>query len=277
MLYLGKFNTLQAQRKTPPGVFLGEIDGDHEVLLPNRYVPKDLEIGDSIDVFLYTDSEDRLIATTRTPKIFLHQFASLQVSDVNEFGAFLDWGLEKDLFLPFAEQKQKVQRGQKVTVFLHFDERTERLVASSRINEFVDREISVKDQEEVDLLIDRKTDLGYQVIINNRHMGLIFTSDIFRPLKTGDTMKGFIKRVREDGKIDVTLQKQGYAQIAESQDVLLKKLQENDGVLFLTDKTDPKVIAEKLQISKKAFKKSVGALYKLRKIKVETDRIVLCG
>jgi predicted RNA-binding protein (virulence factor B family) len=276
MLNLGKINTLHVLRDAPCGMFLGEVDGDEDVLLPNKYVPDDLYVSDSIDVFLYTDSEDRMIATTLTPKILLDQFAVLKVSDVTDFGIFLDWGLEKDLFLPFSEQKERLQVGDLVTVFLKLDESTNRLFASAKIDDFIKQEITVKEKEEVELLVDRKTELGYVVIINNVHTGLIYSNEVFQPLKRGDKIKGFIKSIREDGKIDVSLQKHGYAKVSDSQDIVLKKLEENNGVLFLTDKSDPDLIIQKLQMSKKAFKKSIGALYKQRKIKIETDRIVLC-
>ncbi|MFT4554466.1 MAG: putative RNA-binding protein (virulence factor B family) [Chlamydiales bacterium] len=275
MIYLGEFNTLIALRKSPFGMFLGEVGDDQEVLLPNKYLPKDLCPKDPIDVFLYTDSEDRIVATTLTPKILLHQFATLEVKDATRIGAFLDWGLEKDLFLPFAEQKARVKNGDKVTVFLLLDESSDRLIASSRIREFTDQTITVKEGEEVDLLVDRKSELGFQVIINNKHIGLIFANEVFQSLSMGDKLKGFIKKIREDGKIDVSLQKQGYTQINDSQDLLLKKLQDNNGVLYLTDKSDPKLITQKLMMSKKAFKKSVGALYKQKIITIKEDRIIL--
>ena len=239
MLCLGKVNSLCFFKKTVFGVFLREIGNDQEVLLPNKYVPKDLGHGDSIDVFLYTDSEDRIVATTLTPKISLYEFSVLEVKDVTKFGSFLDWGLEKDLFLPFAEQDGRVQKGDKVTVCLCLDEETGRLFASAKIKEFSNREITIKEGDEVDLLIGGESDLGYQVIINNTYIGLIFFNKIFRPLYKGDKIKGFIEKIRDDGKIDVSLQKKGYIQVVDSQDLLLKKLQENNGVLYLTDKSDP--------------------------------------
>ena len=276
MLYLGKVNSLRVRKKTTFGMYLGKVDDDQEVLLPNKYVPKDLKVGDSIDVFLYTDSEDRIIATNLTPKILLHQLSVLEVKDVTKIGAFLDWGLEKDLFLPFAEQEDRVQKGDKVAVCLRLDNRTDRLFASAKINGYIKREVTVTEGEEVDLLIGRKSELGYQVIINHHHIGLLFMSEVFQTLRKGDKVKGYIKSIREDGKIDVSLQKQGYAQVIDSQGLLLKKLQENDGVLYLTDKSDPNLIARELMMSKKVFKKCVGALYKQKKIKIEADRIVLC-
>ncbi|MES2198763.1 MAG: S1-like domain-containing RNA-binding protein [Chlamydiota bacterium] len=277
MLYLGKVNSLYFFKKTIFGVFLRDHDSDQEVLLPNKYVPKDLDLGDSIDVFLYTDSEDRIVATTLIPKISLHEIAVLEVKDVTGFGSFLDWGLEKDLFFPFAEQDGRVQKGDKVTVCLCLDERTDRLFASAKIKEFRDREITVKEGDEVDLLIGGESDLGYQVVINNLHIGLIFFDKVFRPLSKGEKIKGFIEKIREDGKIDVSLQKKGYIQVVDSQELLLKKLKENNGVLYLTDKSDPEEIVRELMMSKKVFKKCLGALYKQRKIKIEEDRIVLCS
>ncbi len=267
MFYLGKINSLRVLRNTTYGAFLGD-DGDQEVLLPSKYVPKDLGLGDSIDVFLYTDSKDHFVATTLTPKVFLHQFAVLKVKDITKFGAFLDWGLDKDLLLPLSEQHEKLQNGDEVTVCLCFDQKTGRLFASAKINECTDLELTVREAEEVDLLIDRQSELGWQVIINNRHTGLIFSDKIFKPLRKGDKVKGFIENIREDGKIDVSLQKKGYSQIEDSQAVLLKKLQENNGILHLTDKSDAKLISQVLGMSKKVFKKSVGALYKQRKIKI---------
>lgn len=277
MLCLGKVNSLRLFKKTVFGVFLKSPDSDQEVLLPNKYVPPNLDLGDSIDVFLYTDSEDRIVATTLTPKISLHEMAVLEVKDVTKFGSFLNWGLEKDLFLPFSEQDGKVQKGDQVAVCLCLDERTDRLFASAKIKKMNNQEITVKEGDEVDLLVGGKSDLGYQVIINNNYIGLVFFNKIFRPLRKGDKIKGFIEKVRDDGKIDVCLQKKGYIQIVESQDLLLKKLQENNGVLYLTDNSDPHVITRELLMSKKAFKKCVGALYKQRKIMIEADRIVLCS
>lgn len=275
MLYLGKINSLIVFKKTPYGMFL-KGSGPEEVLLPNKYVSDDIYLGDSIDVFLYTDSEDRIVATTKEPKISLGQLSILEVMDVTHFGSFLDWGLEKDLFLPFAEQNGKVEKGDKVAVCLCVDERTGRLFASAKIKGRNLNQITVKEKDEVDLIIGDTSDLGYQVIINNLHIGLLFFDKIFKPLHKGETLKGYIEKVREDGKIDVSLQKKGYVQVVDSQDLLLEKLKENGGVLYLTDKSDPQEIIDKLQMSKKVFKKCVGALYRQRKISIETDKIVLC-
>ena len=272
---LGKVKNLKVLRKTIHGAFL-EISDDEEVLLPKKFVKNCLHVGDSIEVFLYTDSEDRIVATTHTPKIKLDEFAVLEVTDLNKYGAFLDWGLEKDLFLPYGEQEKRVKIGEKVVVCLCYDKQTDRLYASSKIGRFTKRSTSLKKGEEVDLLIGRKSELGYQVIINQRHVGLLFFNKIFQKIDLGDRIKGYIDNVREDGKIDVGLRKHGYDQVLDAQKVLLSKLHENEGVLPFTDKSDPKAIEKEFGMSKSSFKKSVGALYKQRKIKIEADRIVLC-
>ncbi len=265
---------MRVLRNATCGIFLGD-DEDQEVLLPNKYVPEDLDPDHLLDVFLYTDSEDRIVATTLMPKLFLHQFAVLEVKDVTKIGAFLDWGLEKDLLLPLSEQMGRYLTGDKVTVCLCLDENTDRLFASAKLHECTDQELSVREGEEVDLLIDRESELGWQVVINDRHIGLIFFDKIFKPLRKGDRVKGFIDNIREDGKIDVSLQKQGYSQVEDSQALLFQKLQENNGILYLTDKSDANLISQELGMSKKVFKKCVGALYKQRKINIESDRIVL--
>jgi predicted RNA-binding protein (virulence factor B family) len=275
MLYLGKMNSLRVLRDTVHGMFLGGEEDDQDVLLPRKYVPADLRVDDLIDVFLYTDSEDRLVATTRIPKIQLQEITVLTVKDVMNFGAFLDWGLDKDLFLPLSEQKKKVAVGDKVTVCLLLDDRTDRLYATAKVKNRMKKEMTVEEGEEVELQIERKTELGYSVIINNIHEGLIFFNKVFQPLHTGDRIKGFIENIRNDGKITVCLQKRGYAHVVDKQDIVLEKLKGNHGILYLTDKSDPEEIIKELLISKSVFKKCIGALYKQKKIKIEDDRIVL--
>lgn len=273
MASLGKINSLYILRKTTSGVLLESGDGQ-EIFLPKKYAPKTIVTGDVIDVFLYTDSKGRIAATTLKPTVLLDQFAVLKVKKITQMGAFLDWGLEKDLLLPFSEQMGRVEKGDQVTVHLCLDERTDRLFASAKIHNYVDMNPTVSQGDEVDLLVDRESELGWQVVINNRHLGLIFSNKLFRPLHQGERTKGFIDNIREDGKIDVSLQRQGYAQVADSQSVLLEKLKERDGVLHLTDKSDAELIYRELGMSKKIFKKCVGALYKQRKIKIESDCIV---
>lgn len=276
MINIGEINHLRAVRRTDNGVYLTDEDGTGEVLLPNKYVPEDLEFGDVLDVFIFTDSEDRITATTADPKIKLHEFACLQVRDVTPVGAFLDWGLEKDLLVPFKEQPGRMRKGGWYMVYLYLDEETDRLVASGRYQKFLQKEnIQLKIGQEVDLIIDDMTDLGVNVIINHQYRGLIYQNELFRKTNRGDRLKGFIKNVREDGKIDVTLQKPGYAKVGPNAEKILAQLKANQGYLRLTDKSDPDDITELLEMSKKTYKKAIGALYKQRLIRLEKDGIYL--
>ncbi|KAA3614950.1 MAG: GntR family transcriptional regulator [Calditrichaeota bacterium] len=275
MIELGKYNLLTAARETENGVYLEDQQG-REVLLPNKYVTDDLKIGDEIDVFIFNDSEDRLTATTAKPKILLNEFAYLPVKEVTKFGAFLDWGLEKDLFVPFKEQPTKMVMGKKYVVYLYLDQQTDRLVASANFNRFLEKDdVFVEKGEKVDLLILDATELGVNVIINNMHRGLIFNNDIFQIIKTGDKVEGFIKNIRPDNKIDVTLQKPGFGNVEPNAQKILEKLQNNNGFLSLTDKSDPAEITAILEMSKKTFKKAVGTLYKKKLIRLEKDGIFL--
>jgi predicted RNA-binding protein (virulence factor B family) len=273
MIKLGLVNTLEVLRDTSVGLFLG--DETNEVLLPNRYVPENVGIGDTIDVFIYTDSEDRPVATTLVPKIKLGEFACLEVKQVTAFGAFLDWGLAKDLLVPTNEQMEKMQPEEMHVVYLYLDEKTNRLAGSTKLKNYLKADQIVKEGDEVNLLVCRHSELGIQVLINDSHLGLLYHDQVFKPLQVGDKVKGYIKLIREDGKIDVSLQKIGYAQIEDSQQVILDYLKKNKGILNLTDKSDPKLISAKLGMSKAAFKKAVGGLYKKQLIKIEDSRIVL--
>lgn len=276
MIHLGEFNTLKAYRKTDNGYYLCDEEELNEVLLPNKYIPQNLKTNDPIKVFIYKDSEDRLIATTLTPKILLHRFAYLPVVEVNRFGAFLDWGLEKDLMVPYAQQNKKMRRGGRYLVYLYVDEQTERLVASCKLHHFLQQEpITVEKGDEVDLIIWEQTDMGYNAIINNLHKGLIYKNEIFQKLRAGDRMKGFIKEIREDSKIDISLQRQGYSNVTSNIDPILQALQQNNGFLPLNDKSAPDAIYQRFQVSKKTFKKAIGALYRERKIRIESDGIYL--
>jgi len=247
---------------------------EDEVLLPNKYVPKDLEMDQEISVFVYTDSEDRMIATTLTPKITLHHFAYLEVVDVTQYGAFLDWGLEKNLFVPFREQKQTMNRGEWHIVYLYEDETSDRLVASAKWHKFIQKEIiTVEEGEEVNLLVAHPSDLGRNVIINNIHAGLIFQNEIHKELKMGDSLKGYVKQIREDNKIDIRLERHGYAKVEPNAQRILEAIKNADGFLALTDKSSPDAIRQLLGMSKKTFKKAVGALYKQKVIQLEKDGI----
>lgn len=275
MIEIGKYQTLKAARRIAHGMALVDEEGD-DVLLPKKYVPESLAPGDAIEVFVYTDSEDWPVATTQRPKATLGQFACLQVKEVASFGAFLDWGLDKDLLAPFAEQARKMERGKSYLVYLLLDEQTDRLIASSKLAKFLETEnIKLAEGEEVDLLIGPATDLGFNAIINHRYRGLLYKSELFRPLQPGDQCKGYVKTIRPDKKIDLTLQKPGYAHVEPNARKILQVLEKNNGFLGLHDKSDPAEIAARLQMSKKTFKKAIGALYKQRLIRIEADGVYL--
>lgn len=266
---------MKVARDTPHGVFLMDEEGN-DVLLPGQYLTGDEKEGDMLDVFIYKDSEDRLVATTETPKIMLDQFAALKVIDVNQSGVFLDWGLEKDLLVPFKEQNKKMQLGQTYVVRMYLDEETDRLVATGKVKKYLSNEdLSIKENDEAELMVFSQSDLGYDVMINEKHFGLVFRNEVFSPVKNGDILKGYIKKIRPDGKIDVSLQPDIETHITNSNSDILKILEANDGVLNLSDKSTPEEIYEKLEISKKAFKRSIGNLYKQGKIKLEKDKILL--
>ncbi len=274
---IGKYCQLTVKRATQHGAYLADNKGN-EVLLPRKFVSETLRIEDNIEVFIFTDSEDRITATTIKPKITLGEFACLQVKDVNRFGAFLDWGLEKDLFLPFKEQPFKLNKGQWLIVYLDFDAKTSRLVASARWKRFIEKDqIDLTSGQGVDILVAEKSDLGFNVIINNKYAGLIFQDDIFESVRIGDRKKAFVKNIRPDFKIDIALNKPGYAQIESHSQRILEKLKKNKGFLAISDKTNPQIIKKELQMSKKTFKKAVGALYKKRLIVLKEEGIYLAN
>jgi uncharacterized protein len=272
MADIGKYNELKVNRFSPNGVYLDTSEG--EVLLPNKYVPQGTSEGDIIKVFLHTDSEDRKVATTLEPKAIVGEFAALRVKSVAEFGAFLDWGLEKDLFLPKKEQHKDVVEGQIVVVKVCLDHKTGRVVGINKIASFIDRDTShLKEGQKVDLLVYEITSLGYMVIIDGTYVGMVYKNEVMEPLQVGDRREGYIKLVRADAKVDVTLYKQGIDALEDLQEVLLKALDQSGGFLPLTDNSDPDEIRSILKISKKGFKKSVGMLLKAGKIKIEPNGI----
>lgn len=274
---VGEYNTLKILRGTGVGMYLGDDEGN-DVLLPHKYIPENAVIGEDIEVFIYRDSEDRLIATNLKPLILLNQFAVLEVVAVTGIGAFLDWGLEKDLFVPFKEQNHKLQTGQWVPVYLYLDTQTDRLVASAKVNKFFknDQIENLEIGQEVDLMVFERTDLGHNVVVNNLYKGLVFENETFRRIAWGDNLKGYIKNIREDGKIDVSLQPIGFRKYIEpAAQQILDKLKQNNGILHLSDHSDPIEIMEVLEMSKKSFKKAIGGLYKDKKIDILTDSIVI--
>ncbi len=271
----GKVNVLTASRSTQNGVYLVDHEGA-EVLLPNKYVPKGFKKDDSISVFIYKDSEDRIIATTLEPHIKLGEFAMLEVLAVNTIGAFMDWGLEKDLLVPYSEQTGKMHKGRLYPVYLYLDDKTDRLVGTTKVDRYLERDdITVERGDKVDLLICDTTDLGINVIINNIHRGLLYDNELFQAVIPGERITGYVKNVRPDKKIDVSLQKIGYGAVKPGSVKIMEALKENNGYLNLTDKSDPVVIQAKLEMSKKMFKKSVGMLYKKKVIRLEDDGIYL--
>ncbi|WP_370087158.1 S1 RNA-binding domain-containing protein [Ekhidna sp.] len=270
---IGEYHTLEVDRITSPGAFL--TDGETDVLLPTKYIPHGTKEGDELKVFVYRDSEDRIICTTQTPYAVVNEFAYLKVKDTSSVGAFLDWGIDKDLLVPFREQNNKLQRGHWCLVYLFLDVKTDRLAATAKIAKYFKREITVEEGEEVDLLIANTTELGVNVVINNSHRGLIYESDLFHDVLEGDRIKGYIKSIREDGKIDVSLRKEGLENLEMGAQQILDELKSNNGFLPLHDKSDPEEIQSLLQMSKKNFKRSVGILYKKKLIALKKDGIEL--
>lgn len=269
MDYIGKKSTLNINRFTSVGAYLEDGEG-FEVLLPNKYLTDDLKEGDDIQVFVYNDSEDRPVATTEEPKIALNYFAYLKVKEVTQFGAFLDWGLEKDLLVPFKEQTAKMVEDGVYLVCMIKDEQTDRLIASARINKFLEPEITDLHQDDVvELFIGDVTDLGRKVIVNKKYNGLIFKNHIVRPLRNGEITKGYVQYIRDDGKLDISLVPNGPDKFDEFTEHLWNYIQQNNGVIPITDKSSPDLIRSEVGMSKKSFKKAVGDLYKKKKIVLE--------
>lgn len=275
MLVLGQINSLTILRSTSVGMFLGDEDGN-DVLLPNKYVEEEMSIGDTIDVFVYKDFEQRWVATTLTPFIKANEFGYLRVRHATEIGAFLECGLEKDVFVPFKEQTQKMLVGHKYVVHLYVDKQTERLVASAKINRFLSNEnLTVDVGDEVNLLIFETTPLGFNAIINQKHKGLIYHNEIFQDIQIGDELKGYIKILRDENAIDISLQPKGRQRLEEGAEFILEYLKKHKGFLPLHDKSDADEIVSLLKMSKKTFKKSVGTLYKARLVKLEENGVRL--
>ena len=272
---LGKYNQLEVVKKVDFGLYLDGGD-DGEILLPSRYVPEGTKVGDMLNVFIYLDNEERLVATTLDPYAQVGQFAYLEVAWVNQYGAFLNWGLMKDLFVPFREQKLKMQVGRKYIVHVHLDEESYRIMASAKVEHFLsDEKPAYNAGEEVDILIWQRTDLGYKAIIDNKYSGLLYENEIFQPINVGMQMKAFIKQVREDGKIDLELQQGGMKKVKDFSDTLLAYIKEQRGFIRFTDKSDAEQIYNTFGVSKKTFKKAVGDLYKQRLIVLEPNGIYL--
>jgi predicted RNA-binding protein (virulence factor B family) len=273
MARIGVFNTLEIVKQVDFGVYLDGADLG-EVLLPTKQVPADSQVGDKVDVFIYLDSEDRIIATTRKPYAKVGEFASLEVVAVNDTGTFLDWGLEKDLMVPYGEQKQRLEVGKRYLVFIYIDRVDRRITASAKIDKFLDHtEVKYQAGECVDLIIGGQTDLGFKAIVNSAHWGVIYKDEVFEYLKPGAKRKGYIKRIREDGKIDLSLTRPA----SEQRDVLSQKvldeLNKLGGYLAISDKSPPEVIYKKFSVSKRIYKQTIGGLFKQGLITIEPKGI----
>ena len=281
---LGDYNVLRvkelARREGYGEVFGLYLDGGREgdILMPQKYVPEHVRVGDEITCFIYLDQEERPIATTEQPLAKVGDFAYLECDWVNEYGAFLHWGLTKDLFCPFREQKRKMEIGNRYIVHVHIDEESYRIVASAKVERYLKEDMAAKHfkrNEDVDILIWQKTELGFKVIVNNQYPGLIYQDQIFKSIHTGDRMKAYVAQLRTDGKLDITLQPTGIAAAEDFSSVLLRYLKENNGYCVLGDKSDPEVIKHQFQVSKKVFKKAIGDLYKKHLITIEADGLHL--
>ena len=273
---IGKINTLKVAEKMESGFYLQDKNNE-EIFLAKSFIDKDLNIDDELEVFIYKDAKDRLVATTAIPNVYLGEFAYLKVRETKSYGAFMDWGLPKDLLVPYQEQNEKMEEENWYIIFMLLDEKNNRLIGSNKINKFLNFEsIDVKSGDEVDLLVYKLNDLGMNTIVNNKYKGLIFSTDIHKNIYPGDKIKGYVKAVREDGKIDIVLEPIGYTKsIDKNSEIIIKALQKNSGFLELTDKSNPDDIKQLLGLSKKAFKRSLGNLYKQKIVDIFNDGIKL--
>lgn len=273
---LGELNRLKIIKYVDFGFY---VDGGRKygrILLPQGEVTRKVDVGDEVDVFLYLDQEERLVATMRRPLAQVGEFAFLEVAWVNQFGAFLQWGLLKDLFVPFREQKMKMQKGQSYIVHVHLDPESFRIVASAKVERYLSSEVTdLKPGDKVDVLVWQKTDLGFKAIVNNKYSALIYDNQVFRPLRTGDRLEAYVHLVRPDGKIDITLQPTGQQAALDFSDALLRYLQQNGGRTVLGDKSPAEDIYEAFGVSKKVFKKAVGDLYKRHLVTLTSEGIEL--
>lgn len=275
MAQVGRFNKLEVIKEVDFGVYLdgGELDS---ILLPQRYVPEGCELGDWVDVFLYFDSEDLLIATTETPRVEVGRCEMLKVIDINNAGAFMDWGLPKDLLVPYSEQLKPMEVGYSYVVYVFHDQDSDRIAASTRLQDYLAEEsVWVKPRQAVELLIAGRTDLGYKAVINDQYLGLIFRDDAFRSLKVGERLPGFIKNIRSDGKIDLVISQgtlQGDHDLGEQ---IVENLRASGGVSTLTDKSEPDEIYRTFKVSKKKYKQALGSLYRSKRILLSAEKIQL--
>ena len=274
MIRIGQLNTLTVVRDTEVGLYLSD-GGKEEALLPISHVKNKYSVGNKLDVFVYPDAEKRLIASESKPYAEIDTFSYLRVTDVAEFGAFMDWGLEKDLFIPLSEQKVKMQADEFYVVYIYQDKVTGRMVGSSRWDKFISTDIQLEVAQEVDLLVIEESDLGFTCIINGKYKGLMYHSDIYKDVFIGDEMKGYVKNIREDKLIDISFQKSGFKNVLDSTDVVIEYLEKNNGFMNLHDKSSPEEISIRLSMSKATFKKAIGILYRHRRVLIKPDGVYL--
>lgn len=274
MLQLGLLNKLIVKRQTPAGFFLSDNESN-EVLLPNRFAPAEIAVNDEVDVFLYKDSEGTIIATKQTPKLMLFEYALLTAKTVTSHGAFFDWGLEKDLMVPFSRQACPIEEGEDYIVYMYLDEETERLTGSTKISDTLDIFITdIEIGDEVSLLAYQETMLGISVIVNNKYQGILYRNEVFQKVNMGDRLTGYVKKIRTDHKLDISLNRFGYKAVDDNTKLLWEKLISNNGRLDLNDKSSPEDIYNELGMSKKIFKKAIGSLYKQKLIEITENGII---
>jgi predicted RNA-binding protein (virulence factor B family) len=273
MVEIGKYNKLKIMKESRDGVYL-DAKGYGVIFLSAEQAPADCRVGEALEVFLYCDSNGMAIPTTQKPYVLPGEFACLKVVDVLSIGAFLDWGLPKDLFVPLCEQKENMEKGESYVVRAYKDKKQDRVAATTKLDTFLNKELGIfLENEKVDLLICNQTELGYNAIINNTHWGLLYKEEVFQDLKYGQRIEGFIKKVREDGRIDLSLQIQGYQKMDNLQEKIIAQINNEGGVSNLTDKSTPDIISKLFGVSKKKYKMALGSLYKSKRIIIEDDAI----
>lgn len=275
MIAIGQYNLLEVARSTPHGLFLEDKEGN-SVLLPGKFIAEGTTVGDMLEVYVYKDNNDRPIATTQEPAFTLYECALLTVSDVNAHGAFVDYGIDKELLVPFREQQEPMQLGKAYLVYLYLDGQTDRLTGSTKLEQFLEEDPeNLEEGEEVLVTVWKHSELGVNVIVNNKYKGLIYHNEIFQPLKIGDRLTAYISQLRLDGKLDIRLERDGYAKVEPNAQKILNLLEKRAGFILLTDKSSPEQIKAQLGMSKKTFKKAIGSLYKQKIVSLEEKGIRL--
>ncbi len=271
MMQIGEWNRLVVDKFIQVGMLLKDKESPEVAFLPAREVPSDLENGQEVDAFIYQDNEGRFVATLKRPHVTLYKFGYLKVKEINDLGAFLDWGIQKDLLVPFAKQSRRMALGLSYIVYLDLDKVTNRLVASTKYHKYLKRDgVNLEIGQEVNLIVTDRNEIGYQVIIDDLYGGMVFKNEIYKPLRVGQRLTGYVKLVRPDGKVDVVLQKPGYESVGPIAEKILEVMRDRGGFLPLNDKSDPEKIKQMLGMSKKTFKKAVGLLYKKQRIRIES-------